>query len=56
MGRAAVVELKGNFIQGHFIVNDQFFNFFNFLVDVIFFDSGAFDFGKQIAQGAVILH
>ena len=39
-----IVELKGNFTEREFVVNEEFLYLFNFLGDEIFFDGGAFNF------------
>ena len=55
VSQVAVVELDGNFTQGQFVVEQQFFCFFYFLGNEIMLDGDAFGFRKKVAQSAVIL-
>ena len=49
MRDAAVIELKRDLAEAHFIIDQQFFGLFDFLADDKLFDRYPFRFWKQFA-------
>ncbi len=54
MSDTAVTKLPGNFTQVFFVVHQQFFHPFNFQVNQVFLDGGAFYRRKERTQVWVI--